>query len=66
MVIPQVVDEPKVGLVPQMHTQPGALVSSDRRSSCECPMQYHWHVQGAVGTYKESRQHLVALAQSDL
>ena len=45
-----------------MHTQPGAPLFSDRRIFVNAP-QYHWHVQGAVGTDKEARQHLVALAQ---
>ena len=26
-------------------------------------LQYHWHVQGAVGADKEARQHIAILAQ---
>ena len=59
---PQAVDGPKMGLVPQMHTQPRAPLFGDRRIFVNAP-QYHWHVQGAMGTDEEARQHLVALAQ---
>ena len=51
-----------MGLVPQQHTQPVAPLFGDRRIFVSAP-QYHWHVQGAVGTDEEVRQHLVALAQ---
>ena len=61
-VTPQAVDEPKVGLLPQMNTQPGAPLFGDRRIVVNAP-QYHWHVQGAMGTDEEAKQHLVALAQ---
>ena len=37
MVIPQAIDEPKVGLVPQMHTQPVALLFGDRRIFVSAP-----------------------------
>ena len=26
-------------------------------------LQYHWHVQGAMGANQEAKQHIVALAQ---
>ena len=26
-------------------------------------LQYHWHVQGAMGADEQARQHIVALAQ---
>ena len=62
VVTPQAIDEPKVGLVPQMHAQPVASLFGDRRIFVNAP-HYHWHVQGAVGANKEARQHIVALAQ---
>ena len=52
----------KWDLFPKMHTQPVAPLFGDRRIFVNAP-QYHWHVQGAVGTDEEARQHLVALAQ---
>ena len=62
MVTPQAIDEPEVGLVSQMHTQPVALLFGDQRIFVSAS-QYHWHVQGAVGIDEEARQHIVALAQ---
>ena len=62
VVTPQAIDEPEVGLVPQMHTQPVAPFFGDRRIFVSAP-QYHWHVQGAVGTDEEARQHIAAFAQ---
>ena len=61
VVTPQTIDEPKVGLVPQAHAQPVAPLFGDRRIFVSAP-RYHWHVQGAVGTDEEARQHVVALA----
>ena len=37
MVTPQPIDEPEVGLAPQMHTQPGALLFSDWRIFVNAP-----------------------------
>ena len=37
VVTPQAVDEPEVGLVPQMHTQPVALLFGDRRIFVSAP-----------------------------
>ena len=59
---PQAIKEPKVGLVPQMQTQPIASLFGDRRIFVNS-LQYHWHVQGAVGVDEEAKQHIVALAQ---
>ena len=61
VVTPQAIDEPEVGLVTQAHTQPVAPLFGDRRIVMSA-LQYHWHVQGAVGTDEEAKQHLVALA----
>ena len=61
VVAPQAIDEPQVGLVPQAHAQPVAPLFGDRRIFVSAP-QYHWHVQGAVGTDEETRQHVVAFA----
>ena len=47
VVMPQAIDEPEVGLVPQLHAQPVASLFGDRRIFVNAP-QYHWHVQGAV------------------
>ena len=54
VVTPQAIDEPEVGLVPQMHTQPGAPLFGDRRIFVNAP-QYHWHVQDAMGTNEEAK-----------
>ena len=62
MVTPQIVEEPETGLVPQAQAQPVAGLFGDQRIFVNAP-QYHWHVQGAVGTDNEARQHIVALAQ---
>ena len=49
-------------LVPQAQAQPVAGLFGGQRILGSAP-QYHWHVQGAMGTDDEARQHLVALAQ---
>ena len=49
VVTPQAIDEPEVGLIPQMQTQPVAPLFDDRRIFVSAP-QYHGHAQGAVGT----------------
>ena len=54
VVSPQAIDEPEVGLVPQVETQPVASLFGDRRIFLNAP-QYHWHVQGAVGADKEAK-----------
>ena len=59
---PQAIDEPEVGLIPQMQAQPVAPLFGDRRIFVSA-LQYHWHVQGVVGTEDKARQHIVALAQ---
>ena len=43
VVTPQEVEEPEVGLVPQVQTQPVASLFSDQRIFLNAP-QYHWHV----------------------
>ena len=53
VVIPQAIEEPQVGLVPQMHAQHVASLFDDRRIFVNAP-QYHCHVQGAVGTDEEA------------
>ena len=40
VVTPQAIDEPKVGLGPQTHTQPGAPLFGDRRIFLNA-LQYH-------------------------
>ena len=62
VVTPQAVDEPEVGLVPQMHTQLGAPLFGNRRVFVNAP-QYHWHVQVVVGSDDEARNHINTLAQ---
>ena len=62
VVTPQAIEEPGVGLVPQMHAQPVASLFGDQRIFVNAP-QYHWHVQGAMGVDEEARQHMIALAQ---
>ena len=62
MVTPQIVEEPEMGLVPQAQAQPIAGLFGDQHIFVSAP-QYHWHVQGVVGTDDEARQHIVALAQ---
>ena len=62
MVTPQIVEEPEMGLVPQAQAQPVAGLFGDQRIFVNAP-QYHWHVQGSVGSDVEARQHIVALAQ---
>ena len=62
MVTPQAIQEPELGLVPQMHAQPVASLFGDRRIFVNA-LQYIWHVQSAVGADKEARQHIVALAR---
>ena len=43
VVTPQVVEEPKIGLVPQAQVQPVAGLFSDQRIFVSAP-QYHWHI----------------------
>ena len=62
VVTPQTVEEPEVGLLPQVQTQPVASLFGDQRIFVNAP-QYHWHVQGSVGVDDEVRQHIIALAQ---
>ena len=62
MVTPQVVEEPETGLVSQAQAQPIAGLFGDQRIFVNAP-QYHWHVQGVVGTDDEAKQHIVVLAQ---
>ena len=44
VVAPQLVEEPKTGLVPQSQAQPVAGLFSDQRILVSAP-QYHWRVQ---------------------
>ena len=62
VVISQVVEEPKTGLIPQAQVQPVAGLFGDQRIFISAP-QYHWHVQVTVGADNEARQHIVALVQ---
>ena len=62
MVTPQIVEEPKTGLVPQAQAQPVVGLFGDQRIFVNAP-QYHWDVHGAMGGDDEARQHIVALAQ---
>ena len=43
MVTPQIMEEPKMGLVPQAQAQPVARLFSDQRIFVNAP-QYHLHV----------------------
>ena len=54
MVAPQIVEEPKTGLVRQAQAQPVAGLFCDQRIFVIAP-QYHWHVQGVVGADDEAR-----------
>ena len=42
MVMPQIVEESEMGLVPQAHAQPVVPLFGDRRIFMSAP-QYHWH-----------------------
>ena len=48
VVIPQIVEEPKMALVPQPQTQPVARNFSDQTSFISAPW-YDWQFQGVVG-----------------
>ena len=62
VVTPQAVEEPEVGLVPQVQAQPVASLFSECRIFVNTP-QYNWHVQGVVGANEEAKQLIIALAQ---
>ena len=61
MVTPQIVEEPKMGLVPQAQAQLVVGLFGDQRIFVSAP-QYYWHVQGAVDADDKAKQHIVALA----
>ena len=62
VVTPQVVEEPKTGLVPKLKLSrlQDFLGTNEFFVSAH---QYHWHVQGAVGANNTSRHHITTLAQ---
>ena len=62
-VVPYVVEEPGVGLMPQTALQrPNEDLFSVQQIFLHAP-QYHWHIQGAIGVDEEAKQQVVALAE---
>ena len=55
-------EEPETGLIPQAQAQPVVGLFGDQRIFMNAP-QYHWHVQGALGTNDEARPYIDILAQ---
>ena len=62
VVMPQVVEEPKTGFIPQAQAQPVVGLFGDQQIFVSAP-QYNRHVQGVLGANNKARHHINAFAQ---